>query len=101
MIIDGGYSDSKALLLGPGRIPFPRHGLIRTMDLQHGDRPSDGEILAENYVILEKLDEDGHVFKALDRRGRRVVALGSSRRRPGMTPRRRRRTGERCRRPAD
>lgn len=38
-------------------------------------RPPDRDLLAENYRILEPLDARGRVFKAHDRRHRRVVAV--------------------------
>jgi serine/threonine protein kinase len=38
-------------------------------------RPCDREVLADTYLILGGLDEKGRVFKAHDRRHRRVVAL--------------------------
>jgi hypothetical protein len=38
-------------------------------------RPSDRRLLADNYMILETIDEEARVIKAHDRRNRRVVAL--------------------------
>jgi hypothetical protein len=37
--------------------------------------PTDRRLLAETYLILDALDESGHVLKAHDRRHRRIVAL--------------------------